>query len=475
MIIGRSNERGILLDLLNKDESQLCVVYGRRRVGKTYLVRETFNYLFTFQHTGISGGDYREQLKAFRDSLRISGMKNAKLPHNWFEAFQQLGNLIEESSSPKKVVFIDEFPWMDTPKSNIVSAFEHFWNGWVTARKEKDVIIILCGSATSWITKKLLQNKGGLRGRITRKIKLSPFSLGECEKFSDSMGLAFQRKDILDLYMIMGGIPYYWSFLNKGMSVVQNVDELFFSETGPLHDEFDALYSTLFRNPEHYLTIIQTLATKKSGMSRKELIEKTHLEDNGKLTSIISDLAQCEFIREYPAIGKKERGVIYQLIDNYTLFYYRCVKSNSFNDVHYWRNTCLSPEHNTWKGLAFERVCLLHIGQIKFKLGISGVASNVCSWERKGTSMQEGAQIDLLIVRKDKVINICEMKYSDDPFAITKKYSEELSNKIAAFCDEARIKDAIMLTMVTTYGVARNKYWNIVQSEITMDDLFIIL
>lgn len=474
MLVGRKEEQKTLLKLLDKEESQFCVVYGRRRVGKTYLIRETFHYQFCFQHTGIAGGNYREQLRAFRDSLRIAGMPNATIPQNWFDAFDQLGNLISKSKEGKKVIFIDEFPWMDTQRSKLVSALEHFWNGWVTARPQKDVILILCGSATSWITKNLLLSKGGLRGRITQKIKLTPFSLGECEMYVNNLGLTLQRQDILSLYMILGGIPYYWSFLDKGLSAAQNVDKLFFQETSPLHDEFEALYHTLFRKPENYILIIQALATKKAGMNRQEILDATKLEDNGNFTTILNDLEQCDFIRRYRSIERKERGAIFQLIDNYTLFYYHCLRNNAFDDEQYWQHTSLSPSHNTWQGLAFERVCLQHVRQIKIKLGISGIISNVCGWQTPKTTEHAGTQIDMLIVRGDHAINICEMKYSNDKFTITKKYADDLQRKISIFRQTTGTRDALFLTMVTTYGVAHNEYWNIVQNEVTMDDLFVV-
>ena len=252
MIIGREKEQRELLGLLEKEESQFCAVYGRRRVGKTYLIRETFNYQFCFQHTGVAKGTFRQQLTAFRNSLMAAGMR-CSIPKNWMEAFELLKQLINNAPAGKKVLFIDELPWMDTPKGNLIGALENFWNGWATARREKDIVLIVCGSATSWISKKLLKDKGGLRGRLTNRIKLVPFTLRECELFAKGANLAFGRMDVLELYMILGGIPYYWSFLKKGLSVAQNIDQLFFTETAQLRDEYEALYATLFKRPENYL------------------------------------------------------------------------------------------------------------------------------------------------------------------------------------------------------------------------------
>ena len=472
MIIGREKEKRILQDLLSMEEPQFCAVYGRRRVGKTYLIRESFNYQFTFQHAGIANGSLRQQLTAFRNSLTAAGMKTA-IPKTWIDAFELLKLLINQAPAGKKVIFIDELPWMDTPKSNLIGALESFWNGWATARPQKDIILIVCGSATSWITKKLLKNKGGLRGRLTNRIKLTPFTLRECEQFASASNLVLGRKDILELFMALGGIPYYWSFLKKGLSVAQNIDQLFFDETAPLKDEFEALYHILFRRPANYIKVIESLNRTKAGMTREEILKASGLSDGGTFSTILEELEECGFIRHYTDIDTAESNAIFQLIDNYTLFYYHCIKKNAFSDEHYWTNTYLSAEHNTWKGLAFERVCLLHIPQIKHALGISGVRTNVCSWVAKGDSSHKGAQIDLLLQRADGFTDICEIKHTKDTFVIDSSYAKILEHKRETFAKLSKDKQTLHIVMITVSGVAHNEYWNIIQNEITLDDLFV--
>jgi AAA+ ATPase superfamily predicted ATPase len=472
MIIGREKEQQELLWLLEKEESQFCAVYGRRRVGKTYLVRETFNYQFCFQHTGVAKGTLRQQLTAFRNSLVAAGLKCA-VPKTWIDAFELLKMLINQAPEGKKVLFIDELPWMDTPKSNLICALENFWNGWATARKEKDIVLIVCGSATSWISKKLLKDKGGLRGRLTNRIKLLPFTLRECELFAKSANLALGRKDILELYMILGGIPYYWSFLKKGLSVAQNVDQLFFAENAQLHDEFEALYTILFKRPENYLKVIWSLSNgRKSGMSRDEILKECKISDGGTFSMILEELEECGFIRHFASADTADNNAMYQLIDNYTLFYYHCIKKNSFSDEHYWSNTFTSTSHNVWKGHAFERICLQHVPQIKAALGILGVQTNVCSWYARGATERRGAQIDLVIQRADGFTDLCEMKHSDSMFTIDNDYAKDLQNKLSSYQELSRDKRTPHLVMVTTNGVVHNSYFNIIQNEITMDDLF---
>ena len=472
MIIGREKEQRELLNLLDKEEAQFCAVYGRRRVGKTYLIRETFNYQFCFQHTGVAKGTLRQQLTAFRNSLLAADMKCA-IPKTWIEAFELLKQLINKTPTGKKVIFIDELPWMDTPKSNLIGALENFWNGWATARREKDIVLIVCGSATSWISKKLLKDKGGLRGRLTNRIKVVPFTLRECELFAKNANLALGRKDILELYMILGGIPYYWSFLKKGLSVAQNIDQLIFSETAQLRDEFEALYSVLFKRPENYLKVIQCLSNgRKSGMTREDILAASKLTDGGSFSTMLEELEECGFIRCFVSADTKVTNAMYQLTDNYTLFYYLCIKKNAFSDEHYWANTFTSASHNTWKGHAFERVCLQHIPQIKTALGISGVQTNVCSWLARGTDERQGAQIDLVLQRADGFTDICEMKHSTNIFTIDKEYARDLQNKLEAYQELSKDKRTLHLVMLTTNGVAHNSYYNMVQKEIILDELF---
>ena len=369
-------------------------------------------------------------------------------------------------------MFIDELPWLDTPKSDFLSALEHFWNGWATSRK--DIVLVVCGSATSWIVEKIINNHGGLHNRLTKRIKLNPFTLKECESFIESKHISMNRYQIVEAYMILGGIPYYWNFLKKGLSVAQNIDRLFFQESGELQNEFDMLYASLFRFPEGYVKIVTALGGKKVGMSRKEIIDSTQIADSGTLTRMLKELEWCGFIRKYNNIGKTSKEAIFQLIDNYTLFYFQFIQKNHLMDEHFWTTSQNSPLYHAWSGLAFERVCLQHVPAIKKALGISGVLTNVYSWKQKADEATgtTGAQIDLLIDRNDQVINLCEMKFSKTEYTITKDYDLSLRQKLEAFRIGTNCRKAIHLTMVTTYGLAHNAYAETVQNSVVMDDLF---
>ena len=471
MLIGREREQQKLRDAYKSKSSEFVAVYGRRRVGKTFLVRETLAQKFTFAHAGLANANKNSQLEAWADSLKEYGLSVAKSPKTWIDAFGLLKDVIRNSKSRKKVLFIDEMPWMDTQHSGFVSALEHFWNGWASGRK--DVLLIVCGSATSWIINNVIKNHGGLHNRVTAKIHIKPFSLHECEEYAKSKGLAMSRRQILECYMVMGGIPFYWTFLERGKSLAQNIDEIFFNPEGSLWGEFDELYASLFKNPDRYVTIVTTLASKQAGMTREELLKEGKFSNNGNVTKALNDLENCGFIRKYSPLGRKERGAVYQLVDFYTLFYFKFIHNNKNLDAHLWTLIQETPQYYAWCGLAFERVCFNHVDQIKSALGIEGVLSNVYSWRSKAESPKErGAQIDMLIDRNDQVITLCEMKFSKHRFTIDADYDENLLYKVEKFRKETSTKKAVHIALITTIGLTQNECYDDVQNVIEMNQLF---
>lgn len=471
MLIGRKKEIQELQQAYDSDESKFVAIFGRRRIGKTYLVREVFQDNFAFTYSGMAQVSTKEQLKRFYLTLKSFGFKGGAYPNNWIEAFYMLEQYLEGLPKGKKVVFLDELPWMDGPKSSFIPAFENFWNAWASARK--DILLVVCGSATSWMVKKILKNRGGLHNRLNNQIHLQPFNLYECELYAKSINLPMERQEIMEAYMIFGGIPFYWSLLNKSLSLPQNIDSLFFGRTPKLGNEFRELYSSLFKQPEPYLEIITTLAKKKIGMTREEIIANSNLATNGQLTKYLEDLENCGFIRRYQAMGSKTKNALYQLIDNFTLFYFKFMEGKKYTDIHYWSKIQMAPVFYSWSGLAFERICLIHSEQIKKALGISGVITHEYSWSTAANDEHPGAQIDLLIDRSDKTINLCEIKYSDTPYSIDKKYIENLRNKVALFRQLTKTRKGISLTMITNSGLMKNSHaLNNIHSEVTADDLF---
>lgn len=470
-MVGRKEERERLLKAKNSDYSEFVAVYGRRRVGKTFLVRETFGYSFTFQHTGVANGTLAEQLQEFRVALKEQGYEECPLLKSWFDAFDALKRIISRSAEAKKIVFIDELPYMDVVGSRLVPALEHFWNGWASARK--DVLLIICGSATSWVLNNVVHSKGGLHGRVTERIRLQPFTLAECREYAVSLGLEMTDYQVAELYMVFGGIPYYWKYLDRSLSPSQNIDEIFFAGSDKLENEFYELYASLFKKKEAYMRIVSALGARKIGMPRGEIASSAKVSNSGTLTKYLRELEQCGFIRKYTLPGKRSKGSIYQLMDNFTLFHFKFIANNPKHDRHFWTSSLDSPFHVAWEGLAFERLCLWHVEQIKRALQIGGVLTNSYAWRHVAESPDdEGAQIDLLIDRNDGIVNICEMKFCADEYAITAADATAMRRKKAVFKRETDTRKAIHVTYVTTFGLKRNAYANDVQSEVTLADLF---
>ena len=469
LFVGREKELSYLQETFLSKKSEFVAVYGRRRVGKTFLIRHAFKNNFIFQVTALAHASMKQQLANFNLAFGKQFQANEFLPaSDWLEAFSLLSSFLERQEG-RKVVFIDELPWFDTRNSNFVQGLEHFWNSWASARN--DILLIVCGSATSWMTNKLINNRGGLHNRITKKIRLEPFKLHECEKFMQAQNIKLDRYQIVQLYMSLGGIPFYWDEVSSGLSAMQNIDKICFSETGLLSNEFDNLYRSLFSKHEKHLSLIRALANRSKGLTRDELIKFSGLPNAGSTTRILDELEESGFIRKYVPFGRKSRNSLYQLIDFYSHFYLKFVEPNKNPDNTGWLNFIDTPNYNAWSGYAFEQVCLYHLSQIKYSLGISGVHTTVSSWRSKIS--EKGAQIDLVIDRRDQVINLCEMKFSINPFTISKKYAAELRNKIGTFQFETGTRKSVFLTMITTFGVQKNIHSiGLVQNELTLDDLF---
>ncbi len=469
-LIGRKKELSVLKSVLNSDKSEFVAVYGRRRVGKTFLIRSAYNQRFTFQVTALGNATLNQQLTNFHIALQKVDPKTEYTPaSDWFTAFQQLTEYIENEKSTRKIIFFDELPWFDTHGSGFIQALEHFWNSWASARN--DILLIVCGSTASWMLNKLINNKGGLHNRVTRRIKLVPFTLGECELFLQSKNSVLDKYQIIQLYMVIGGIPYYWDEIVQSKSAVQNINEICFTENGLLRNEFPNLFRSLFNNYQKHEYIIKALAQKAKGLTREEIINSTGLPNAGSTTKVLLELEESGFIRKYIPFGKKLRNSLYQLVDFYSLFYLRFIKDTVLMEQKDWLTYIDSPRYRTWSGYAFEQAALYHLQQIKHALGISGVQTSVSSW--RSMSKNQGAQIDLVIDRRDHVINLCEMKYSINPFVINKKYAEELRNKIGRFKQETNTRKSVFLTMITTFGLQTNSYSaGLVQNDLTMEVLF---
>lgn len=473
-IIGREREMEELSRCMESNRSEFVIVYGRRRVGKTFLVDSFFEGLFDFTFVGGHNLTKAKQLRGFAKALkRAANMEKQPELKTWEDAFDALEEYLESLPADKrKVVFIDEMPWIDTAQSEFVEALEYFWNGWGARRT--DIVFIASGSVTSWMMDNLVDNSGGLHARITHNIYVRPFTLRETSEYMQSRGFTLDYYSVLQLYMIMGGIPFYLSLLNPNESLLANIDRLYFRRNGELRTEFDELYSAIFKNADKYLQIVSILNQNKEGLTYAQIMKMSGLAGE-RLTTVLRNLEKCDFIITFTQFGNKSRGTLYRLSDFYTLFYFKYIDKADSKDEEWWTHNHNSRMVESWQGRTFELVCLTHLPQIRQKLGISGISTSASSWRyvpANAVDGEHGAQIDLVIERSDRVINLCEMKFSVSKFIVTKDYEERIRTRMQIFREKTKTNYSLVNTFVTTFGVSDGLHRSIVDNELTADDLF---
>jgi len=469
-IIGRKKEKMLIESALKSNKSELIVVYGRRRVGKTFLIRETCKEFIRFEFAGMYKASAKEQLRLFSMTLSDYTKTKQKIPINWLEAFQQLKEYCETlKGTKKKVIFIDEFPWLDNNKSNFLRAFDNFWNSY--ADKRNDLLVIVCGSAASYMINKIIRNKGGLHNRLSEKIKVEPFSLAETEALLKNNRVRLTRYDILHLYMVMGGIPHYLQKIQTGESALQAIERLCFEKDGFLRNEFANVFASLFDQADNHEKIIRILAEIRKGLTRNELIKKSKLPSGGNLTNTLRELEESGFIERYQPYGNS-KNALYRLTDEYSAFYIKYIENNKPTRNSVWAKLQQQSSFRSWAGFSFESICIKHVEQIKEALKISGINASYGNWMENYHEI--GAQVDLLIDREDNVINLCEIKFCNTAFTIDKKYAEELNSKLNTFRVSTKTRKSVFLTFITTYGLKDNEYSKqLVQNSLTLDALFL--
>jgi len=468
-IVGRAAEQERLRRALGSREPELVVVYGRRRVGKTYLVRSFFGSKIAFELTGAYDAPLSEQLANFGRALRSapgSAHRDAGMPASWSEAFEQLKRHLAglAAQREKRVVFIDELPWLASRKSGFLRAFEHFWNAWASSRPE--LLVVVCGSAASWMTRTLLHARGGLHNRVTEAIRLEPFRLAEARAYLESRRVKLSPYQVFELYLALGGVPHYLRQVQPGRSAAESINRLCFAPDAPLRDEFKLVYASLFEHPERHEAVVRALAKQRSGINRAALLDKSGLRSGGGASATLEELEASGFIARVSPHGRQVKDSLYRLTDEYSLFYLRWMERAASSGPNVWLTKRGSPSWRAWSGYAFESVCLKHITELKRAIGIEAVETTEASWFRAGDD-EPGAQIDLVIDRKDGCINLCEMKFSETEYAIDKSYARELATKVSAFAAATRTRKALFLTMVTVSGLRENAHkHDLVQSTV---------
>ncbi len=459
IIIGRVDECEILKNAYENAEAEFVAVFGRRRVGKTYLIRTSLQNQMTFEFTGTKNATMSEQVLSFYNKLCNKDKRLLKkpIPKNWRESFYLLEDYIRGLKSTKrKVIFLDEVPWLATPKSDFLRSLDYFWNSY--ANWKDNILLIICGSAASWIINKVIRDRGGLHNRVTKRIRLMPFTLSETLLYLQSKGANYTHYHILQLYMVTGGIPHYLNDVDVTLSVTQNINKLCFTKDGILYNEFENLYSSLFRNAEAHIAVIKAMAQKNKGLTRNEIIKTYKGSSGGTLTTILNELIESGFVEIAQPFLNKSKEVVYRLIDEYSVFYLKFIQNNNYKVKDTWLHISNTQSFKSWCGFAFEGICLKHIDNIINALGISGISVAASSFVHKGNEDYKGVQVDLLLERGDGFINLCEIKFCNTAYTITKNYANALRNKESLLRELSKTKKGIFLTLITTYGLTPNKY-----------------
>ena len=474
-LIGRGLEQKILLDAFDKESSQMVAVFGRRRVGKTYLIKQTFAKL-DFEFTGVLGGSTEIQLANFKKQLAFFSKKSEAVlkVNSWFEAFNELQKYLKTiKRKGKKIVFIDELPWLDTPKSNMISALGYFWNSY--ASFEDNVMFIICGSAASWMIKKIVNDRGGLHNRITKRLYVEPFTLHQTALFLKKRQINLDYYQIAQIYMVMGGIPHYLNEVKQGLSAIQNIDKICFDKKGLLHTEFVNLYASLFDNYSTHLLVVKALVSKWKGMTRLEILAHSKISDGGTLTNVLNELELSSFVAITYPYGKLKKDKLYRLCDFYSCFYLKFLHEKSYAGKNIFATLVTKPSYGVWSGYAFQNLCYAHINQIEKAIGIHAIYTQHGSYvgKPKANEVLSGFQIDMLISRADNIINICEIKYANAPYVLTKDYAEKLRTKMYGFKNSSKCNGHVLLVMITTYGIVPNMHTiGFVENSVILSQLF---
>ena len=466
---GRNYEKKRLKDYFNSGQSELIAVIGRRRVGKTFLVKRFFQKEMLFNMTGVRDASTEIQLNNFSDELHYKLPNNKTTPSSWMEAFSLLKTFIDKKKTAKKrVLFFDELPWLASPRSGFLQAFDHFWNSWAV---DQNIVIVICGSAATWMIKNIINDKGGLHNRVTGTINLEPFTLLETEQYFKDRKIFLPRYELIKLYMTFGGIPFYLRNIEIGESVGQSIDRLCFGRQAVLKNEFDNLYKALFNNYQSHLKIIKFLASKRIGYTRKQILKHTKFKSGGGFTDILRELEESSFITSIKPFGKKERDSLYRLTDEYSLFYLTFIDGQK-SPRGSWIKKARSASVLSWQGYTFESVCYKHIDSIKMALGISSVYTEESSYRFPKTKDIPGFQIDMLIDRADYTINICEVKFYNAELLLTPALAKKIRLRKSLFQTMSKTKKQVITTLITTFGLATKNMQAGVDKVLDMNALF---
>jgi len=489
-IIARKKEKKVLADILWSKSAELLAIYGRRRVGKTFLVRNFFESLDNVIYFEMAGqkqesGEYaplKYQLGNFKYQFERTFSKEIQVPQSWQEAFNILKKEVDrfDDANVKLILFFDELPWLCSPKSGFFEALDQAWN--TSFERQHNVKVIVCGSAASWMLKKIVHAKAGFSRRITHKIQLPPFSLKETKEYLTFKGFDLSLMSIAEIYMIFGGIPYYLNFMNPHKSIYQNIEDECFDISGRLVDEYHLVFDSLFNHSNNHKKIVEFIASRQKGVLLKELTKQFSSLKGGSLSRIIDNLVGSSFIKKTAPLYNEKKGTTYRIIDEYILFYLKWIKSAPQSIIEspntlYFQSIAQKNAYSSWKGFAFERLCLKHEYQIRKALGIHKILtmpSMVYFYDEQG---KRSSQIDLLFERADRVITICEMKYSETEYSLKKSDIKSMMHKKKDLRRYLSAKKKgqkdIHICYITSNGVKHNQnFYELQPSVLHLNDLF---
>jgi AAA+ ATPase superfamily predicted ATPase len=473
LLIGRKEEQAILQEAFTSPRAEMVAVFGRRRVGKTFLIKQTYQEHIAFEITGLQSLRLEEQLQNFSNQLEFFSQSPVpvKRPGNWLEAFFMLAKFLDQQPKDKKrVVFFDEVPWLAGNKSGFLTSLGWFWNSWAEMR---NMVVVICGSAASWMIQKIVNDRGGLHNRITKRVFLAPFTLSETEAYLQSHHIFYDRYQIVQIYLAIGGIPHYLNEIKAGKSATQNINDICFSKNSLLRDEFSRLYAALFAGAENHIAAVRALAQSRQGLTRNTLVKNAGLAEGGHTSKVLEELEQSGFISSYCPFGKRKKDMLYRLTDEYSLFYLRFIEHNKDSGPEAWNQLSQTQSAKVWAGYAYENICWKHLPNIKKALGIAGVYTQASSFLYKGNEEEKGTQIDLVLDRNDRIINLFEIKFYNAEFALSEADAKALRNQMWTFKEKTKTKKHLMVVLITSFGMKHNTHsLGLIEKILTLDDLF---
>ena len=435
MFYGREEDLTDLNDLWKKRTASLVTCKGRRRIGKSTLVEEfarrsRARFIEIVGEAPRKGMTNADQLKVFSRQLDdVAKSKKAEPPSDWFEAFRRLDEVLD---ARKTVVLLDEISWMGQFDPDFPGELKTAWD--TRFKKHPNLILVLCGSVSTWIEGNILNNTGFV-GRATQNITLRELPLDCCTRFWGRSAERIAPAEIIDVLSVTGGVPRYLEEVNPSLSANENIRRLCFMPKAILRDDFSKIFNSVFGdNATSKKKILETLSA--APMTLSEIASGMGVERGGVISEHLSELETAGFISEdagiNPATGKDAKSVRYRISDNYTRFYLRYIRPNErMIDKGVFRFNSLEalPGWDTILGLQFENLIANNLPLLLPRLGFDRVLlKSAAPWRQQPTARRKGCQIDLLL-QSERSVCVIEIKRRKE---IGREVASEVAAKVKA-------------------------------------------